>query len=64
MIASTISEDPLGDFLGISAARPNGKAIVHFDTEQSRMTRTNSSGELCAGRRRSSTAMAPVVLSH
>jgi hypothetical protein len=36
MIASTISQDPLADFLGISTAQPNGKAIVHFDTEQSR----------------------------
>jgi hypothetical protein len=36
MIASVISEDNLGDFLGVSSARPNGKAIVHFDTEQSR----------------------------
>jgi hypothetical protein len=36
MIASPISEDPLGDFLGVSAAGANGKAIIHFDTEQSR----------------------------
>jgi hypothetical protein len=33
MIASTISQDPLADFLGVSAAGANGKAIVHFDTE-------------------------------
>jgi hypothetical protein len=36
MIAAAISDDPLADFLGIEAAESNGKAIVHFDTEQSR----------------------------
>jgi hypothetical protein len=36
MIAAATSDDQLGDFLGITAAAPNGKAIVHFDTEQSR----------------------------
>ena len=35
-IASAISDDPLADFLGIEAAAANGKAIVHFDTEQGR----------------------------
>ena len=36
MIAAAISDDSLADFLGIEAAEANGKAIVHFDTEQSR----------------------------
>jgi hypothetical protein len=36
-IARAISDDTIGDYLGIEA-RPNadGKAVVHFDTEQSR----------------------------
>ena len=36
-IARAVSEDKTGDYLGIEA-RPNaeGKAVVHFDTEQSR----------------------------
>lgn len=37
LIAAVITDDEHGDFLGFqSAANPEGKAIIHLDTEQSR----------------------------
>lgn len=37
MMATVMTEDENGDFLGFNAAwNPDGKAVVHFDTEQSR----------------------------
>ena len=37
MMAAIMADDENGDFLGFNAAaNPEGKAVIHFDTEQSR----------------------------
>ncbi len=36
MIASLMGEDPERDYLAFSGSNPDGKAVLHFDTEQSR----------------------------
>ena len=36
MIASLMGEDPERDYLAFSGSNPDGKTVLHFDTEQSR----------------------------
>ena len=36
MIASLMGEDPASDYLGLGGFNPEGKTVLHFDTEQSR----------------------------
>ena len=36
MIASLMGEDPASDYLGLGGLNPEGKTVLHFDTEQSR----------------------------